>query len=112
MVAPVKLPAAPTTQLETRNADQHSSRFFVTTQIGFKVGTQGGGSIESDCEPDGPQIKAYDFSIAGGGSVEFGSFGAFARYDHGLVSIDNSDDAGKVYNRAIIVGVIWNTSNK
>ncbi len=78
----------------------------------YKVATQNGGSIESDCEPNGPQIKAFDFSIAGGGSVEFGSFGAFLRYDHGLVSIDNSDLADKVYNRAIILGVIWNTSSR
>jgi hypothetical protein len=76
----------------------------------YKVPTQGGGSIESDCEPDGPQIKAYDFSLVAGAGAEFGAFGAFARYDHGFVSIDNSGAGDKVYNRAIIVGVTWNNS--
>ncbi len=78
----------------------------------YKVPTQNGGSVESDCEPDGPQIRAYDISIAGGGSVEFGRFGGFLRYDHGMVSIDGSDFADKVYNRAIILGVVWNTSSR
>ncbi len=40
----------------------------------YKAATQNGGSVETDCEPDGPQIKAFDFAIAGGGSVEFWKF--------------------------------------
>lgn len=78
----------------------------------YKVPTQGGGSIESDCQQDGPDISAFDFSLVGGGSIEFGNFGAFARYDHGLRTIDNSDEKDDVRNRAFILGAIWNTSKR
>jgi hypothetical protein len=71
-----------------------------------------GGTFESDCDPDGPDISAIDYSVVAGGSIEFGSFGAFARYDHGLRTIDSSSPPDDVKNRAIIIGVIWNTSNR
>lgn len=100
-----------------RYADVRPAVFFgpiAALNVGCKynVATQGGGNFESDCEPDGPEIKAFDFSLAAGASAEFRNFGAFARYDHGLVTVDNSDAGDKVFNSAIIVGVIWNTSSR
>lgn len=78
----------------------------------YKLGTQDGGSIESDCEQGGPQIKAFDFSAVAGASLEYGSFGLFARYDHGLVTIDASDAKDDVRNRALVFGFIWNTTSR
>jgi hypothetical protein len=79
----------------------------------YKVPTNtSGGTFESDCDPDGPDIAALDYSVVGGGSVEFGSFGVFARYDHGLRTIDGSSTADDVKNRAFILGVSWSTSSR
>ena len=78
----------------------------------YKVATGGGGSVESDCDPDGPDISAFDFSAVGGASIERGSFGIFARYDHGFRTIDGSSARDDVKNRAFMAGVIWNTSTR
>lgn len=78
----------------------------------YKVGTQGGGEFQADCDPDGPEISAFDFSALVGGSVEFGRYGAFARYEHGFRTIDASPEKDDVKNRAFIIGVSWNTMSR
>jgi hypothetical protein len=78
----------------------------------YKVGTGGGGSFESDCDPDGPDISAFDVSAVVGGSIERGNFGIFARYDHGFRTIDGSSAKDDVMNRALIFGLLWNTSSR
>lgn len=112
-----EIPAMLRVGFARRYSDVRPAIFFgpaVALNVGcrYKVATQNGGSIESDCEPDGPQIRAYDFSLVAGAAVEFGNFGGFARYDHGFVSIDNSGFGDKVYNRAIIVGATWSNSGR
>lgn len=87
----------------------------VALNLGCKYKTPtnaSGGTFESDCEPNGPDIAALDFSVVGGGSVEFGDFGVFARYDHGLRTIDASSSPDDAKNRAFILGVSWSTSNR
>lgn len=78
----------------------------------YKVATGGGGSFQADCDPDGPEISAFDYSAVGGASIERGNFGVFARYDHGLRTIDASSEKDDVKNRAFILGLIWNTSSR
>lgn len=78
----------------------------------YKVGTQGGGEFQANCDPDGPQISAFDFSGLVGGSIEVGRYGAFARYEHGFRTIDASDDRDDLKNRAFVIGVIWNTTSR
>jgi hypothetical protein len=114
----IEVPAMLRLNLAGKYAEIRPALFFgpaVALNVGckYKVPTgTSGGTFESDCDPDGPDIAALDYSLVGGGSVEFGSFGVFARYDHGLKSIDGSETHDDVKNRAIMLGIIWNTSNR
>ncbi len=84
---------------------------FAGPAIGFNVGCEvelsGGGLDEkADCDDQDVDIdvKSVEVSLIGGAGLDFNNFGIFARYQHGVTSIDDSPDAGKVYNRLFTIG--------
>jgi hypothetical protein len=66
--------------------------------------TSGGTTISSSCKDAGLDTKTLDLGLVGGGGIDFGNLGVFARYMRGLTTIENSSD---VKNSVITVGARW-----
>lgn len=82
---------------------------FVGPAIGFNIscdlkGSAGNITVEADCDDVEFDIKSVEFSLIGGAGLDFNNFGIFARYQHGVTSIDDSSDPAKVYNRLFTIG--------
>lgn len=77
----------------------------ISFHVGCEIeGTDGSVSVEADCEDVEFDVKSVEFSLIGGAGLDFNNFGIFARYQHGLTSIDDSSDPAKVYNRVFTIG--------
>lgn len=82
---------------------------FAGPAISFNVGcdiegTDGSFTVKADCDDVEFDVKSVEFSLIGGAGLDFNNFGIFARYQHGLTSIDDSSDPAKVYNRLFTIG--------
>ena len=85
----------------------HESGFFLGTapQVGFLLSAKS--KVDSDEEDIKDDLKGVDFAwvLAAGYEMESG-FGFYARYNHGLSTLDDADtDASKVFNRVFQIGL-------
>src|SRR5207245_884177 len=63
-----------------------------------------------DCAAVGSPVNTVEYSIVGGGGVDLGRLGLFARYQFGLSNVDATTNPSNAKNRVVTLGVRYSLS--